>query len=69
MDTLSIMSKNIAIIKTSGGYILVFRTILLDMSLASLVTHHVTFLHKCGLLLCKSILTILRDISKALTVK
>jgi hypothetical protein len=44
MNTLSIMSKNIAMIKASGGYILVLRSILLDMSLlVALVTHLATF--------------------------
>jgi hypothetical protein len=65
MNTLSIMSKNITMVKVSGGYILVLRTILL----VALVTHLVTFFHKGGLLLCKSILALLWDIPKALMVK
>jgi hypothetical protein len=55
------MRKNITMLKTSGGYILELRTILLDMSL--LVTHFVTFFHKQCLLLYKSILSFLGKIS------
>jgi hypothetical protein len=48
----------------NGGYILGLRTIFPDMSLRlELVTHFVTFLHKYGLLLCKSILTLIRNIT------
>ena len=51
-------------LKTSGGYILELRTILLDMSLVTLVTHFVTFFHKQSLLLFKSILSFLGNILK-----
>jgi hypothetical protein len=58
------MSKNKSMIKMNGGYILGLRTIFPDMSLRlELVTHFVTFLHKYGLLLCKSILTLIRNIT------
>jgi hypothetical protein len=57
-------------LKTSGGYILKLRTIFLNMSLlVTLVTHFVTFFHKQCLLLYKSILSFLGNISKTLTVK
>jgi hypothetical protein len=39
------------------------------MSLVALVTHFVTLFHKHGLLLHKSILAFLGNISKALTIK
>jgi hypothetical protein len=51
-------------LKTGRGYILKLRTILLDMSLrVSLVPHFVTFFQKHGLLLHKSILAFLGNIS------
>jgi hypothetical protein len=70
MNTFCIMRKNITMLKTSGGYILDLRTILLDISLlVTLVTHFVIFFHKQCLLLYKSILSFLGNISKTLTIK
>jgi hypothetical protein len=64
------MSKNITMIKIHGGYILGLMIIFLDMSLlVTLVTHFITFLHKYGILLRKSILTLFRNITKSLMVK
>jgi hypothetical protein len=60
-----LLTIGVPMVKVSGGYILVLRTILL----VALVTHLVTLFHKGGLLLCKSILALLWEIPKALMVK